>query len=74
MPPELNGVDLDEVATYGVTANNFLADGGGNFATFATIDASSRADGGNDLNALINYLDTFGPVTPPSTDRVNELP
>jgi 5'-nucleotidase len=69
----LNGIALDAGSTYIVTANNFLADGGDNFGTFATITAP-RLDGGNDLEALINYLGTFGPVDPPSTDRVNELP
>lgn len=70
----LNGAALDPGATYMVTANNFLADGGDNFATFAEIDPALRIDGGNDLEALTNYLGTFGPVDPPSTDRVNELP
>jgi 5'-nucleotidase len=70
----LNGVSLDLGATYMVTANNFLADGGDNFDTFATIDPSLRLDGGNDLEALVNYLGTFSPVAPPPTDRVNELP
>lgn len=69
----LNGVPLDPSATYMVTVNNFLADGGDNFTTFATITAP-RLDGGNDLQALINYLGAFSPVSPPSTDRVNELP
>ena len=71
---QLNGVALNPAATYIVTTNNFLADGGDNFATFATIDPSTRLDGGNDLEALTNYLGTFSPVAPPSTDRVNELP
>ncbi len=70
---QLNGVALDLNTTYNVTANNFLADGGDNFTTFSTITAP-RLDGGNDLLALINYLGTFSPVAPPSTDRVNELP
>jgi 5'-nucleotidase len=70
---QLNGIPLDPAATYMVTANNFLADGGDNFGTFATITAP-RLDGGNDLLALVNYLGTFSPVSPPSTDRVNELP
>jgi len=69
----LNGVPLDPAASYNVTVNNFLADGGDNFGTFATITAP-RLDGGNDLLALINYLGTFSPVAPPSTDRVTELP
>jgi 5'-nucleotidase len=70
---ELDGVPLDMVTTYQVAVNNFLADGGDNFATFATITAP-RLDGGNDLLALVNYLGTFSPVAPPPTDRVNELP
>jgi len=70
---KLNGVPLDPAATYMVTVNNFLADGGDNFATFATV-TGARLDGGNDLLALINYLGTYSPVSPPSTDRVNELP
>ena len=70
---QLNGVALDPAATYMVTVNNFLADGGDNFATFATVTAP-RIDGGNDLEALINYLGAFSPVAPPSIDRANELP
>jgi 5'-nucleotidase len=70
---KLNGVALDPTGSYAVTVNNFLADGGDNFTTFGTITAP-RLDGGNDLLALINYLGTFSPVSPPSTDRVNELP
>lgn len=69
----LNGEALDPAATYGVTVNNFLADGGDNFDTLGTI-TTPRLDGGNDLEALVNYLGTFSPVAPPSTDRVNELP
>ena len=70
---ELEGDPLDPAATYIVTANSFLADGGDNFNTFATIDPASRLDGGNDLQSLANYLGTFSPVDPPSADRVNEL-
>ncbi len=69
---QLNGVPLDPAATYNVTVNSFLADGGDNFTTLGTI-TTPRLDGGNDLNALTNYLGTFSPVAPPSTDRVNEL-
>jgi len=70
---KLNGVDLDPAATYMVTVNNFLADGGDNFTTFGTITAP-RLDGGNDLQALVNYFGAYSPISPPSTDRVNELP
>ncbi len=64
----LNGVALDPAATYQVTVNNFLADGGDNVSTFATIDPSLRVDGGNDLGALVNYFVALSPVAPPSTD------
>ena len=70
---KLNGVALNPAGTYMVTVNNFLADGGDNFTVFNTIGAP-KLDGGNDLLALVNYLGTFSPVAPPSTDRVNELP
>ena len=69
----LNGVPLDPAATYLVTVNNFLADGGDNFTTFGTV-AGPRLDGGNDLQAFLNYLGAFSPVSPPSRDRVTELP
>lgn len=71
---QLRGLSLDPTASYLVTVNNFLADGGDNFGSFATVDPAARIDGGNDLDALVNYLGTFGPVAPPSTDRVSELP
>ena len=71
---ELNGDALDLGATYIVTVNNFLAEGGDNFTTFPTINPALMLDGGNDLQALANYLAAFSPVAPPSTDRVNELP
>ena len=69
---KLNGVSLNATGTYIVTVNSFLSDGGDNFGTFATV-TSPKIDGGLDLEALINYLGTFSPVAPPSTDRANEL-
>ena len=69
---KLSGVNLNPLGAYIVTVNSFLADGGDNFDTFGMV-TSPRIDGGIDLQALINYLGTFGPVAPPNTDRVNEL-
>ena len=40
--------------------------------TFKTV-SGPRIDGGNDLEALVNYLGTFSPVAPPGTGRVNEM-
>jgi 5'-nucleotidase len=70
----LDGVAIDPAGTYSVTVNNFLADGGDNFTTFRQIPASERIGGGEDLDALIDYLGDQSPVAPPGTDRVNELP
>jgi 5'-nucleotidase len=69
----LNGVPIDPASTYTVTVNSFLSDGGDNFTTFGTITAP-KLDGGVDLQALVDYLGAFSPVSPPGTDRVNELP
>jgi len=70
----LNGVPLDPNATYNVTVNNFLADGGDNFVTFRDVDPALRIGGGIDLDELVNYLGSEGPIEPPGTDRVTELP
>jgi hypothetical protein len=69
----LNSLPLNPTGTYIVTVNSFLSGGGDNFSTFGTV-TSPKIDGGSDLEALTNYLGTFAPVAPPSTDRVNELP
>jgi 5'-nucleotidase len=71
---KLNGVNLIPGAAYFVTVNSFVAAGGDNFSTFATLDPATGIDGGVDLQALVDYLGSFSPVAPPSTDRVNELP
>jgi 5'-nucleotidase len=71
---KLNGVNLIPGAAYFVTVNSFVAAGGDNFSTFATLDPATGIDGGVDLQALVDYLGSFSPVAPPNTDRVNELP
>jgi 5'-nucleotidase len=70
----LNGVPLDSNATYIVTVNNFLADGGDNFVTFRQVNPALRIGGGIDLDELVNYLGSEGPIAPPGINRVNELP
>ncbi|MBK9926601.1 MAG: bifunctional metallophosphatase/5'-nucleotidase [Anaerolineales bacterium] len=71
---QLNGVPLDLNATYYVTVNNFLADGGDNFTTFNQVSPALRVGGGIDLDELNRYLSSEGPIDPPGTNRVNELP
>jgi 5'-nucleotidase len=68
----LHGVPLDPGATYQVTANSFLAGGGDNFDAFTATPGPS-IDGGNDLDAMLNYFAAFSPIAPPATSRINEL-
>jgi 2',3'-cyclic-nucleotide 2'-phosphodiesterase (5'-nucleotidase family) len=63
----LDGAVLDAAATYRVTTNNFLADGGDGFTVFT--EGTNRAGGGDDLVALTDYLGAFSPVSPPA-DRI----
>lgn len=69
---KLNGVVLDLAATYRVTANTFLADGGDGFITFA--QGTNRLGGGDDIVALTDYLGANSPIAPPGVDRATELP
>jgi 5'-nucleotidase len=69
----LGGVPLDPAATYQVTVNNFLVDGGDNFTVFAQVDPALRVGGGIDLDAFEAYLGEFSPVSSPGIDRVTEL-
>jgi 5'-nucleotidase len=49
-----NGAPLDKSATYTVTVNSFLADGGDNFTVLKS--GTNRVGGPVDLDALIAYL------------------
>ena len=69
----LDGVPIDPAATYRVTVNNFLVDGGDNFTVFREIDPSLRVGGGEDLAAFEAYFAANSPVAPPGIDRVTEL-
>ena len=71
---ELGGAPLADDRTYIVTTNQFVADGGDNFTVFRQISSEDRIGGGIDLDALNAYLDEEGPIDPPGTNRVNELP
>jgi len=71
---KLNNIPLEAAGSYLVTVNSFIAGGGDNFDTFQASGGESGQDGGGDLDAIVDYLSAFGPVAPPPTDRVNELP
>ena len=69
----LNGLAVNPAATYQVTLNNFLADGGDNFVSLRTISPALRVGGGEDLAQLVAFFEANSPVAPPPTTRVAEL-
>jgi 2',3'-cyclic-nucleotide 2'-phosphodiesterase (5'-nucleotidase family) len=68
----LNGTPIDPNASYRVTVNSFLADGGDGFAAFTL--GTDRTGGGVDLDAFTAYLGANAPVAPPAGNRVTPLP
>ncbi len=64
----LNGVPIDPAATYRVSVNNFLADGGDGFSTFTS--GTDRTGGVVDLDAFTGYLSANPGIAPPATDRI----
>ena len=72
----INGVPLDTAATYRVTTNNFLADGGDGFQSLrAGTNRTSLPD--FDVDSLVRYLEptlTGAPIGPPPTNRITVVP
>ena len=54
----LDGVTVDPSASYRVTVNSFLADGGDGFTTFA--QGTSRLGGDLDIDAFRAEIDSLG--------------
>ncbi|HET7691107.1 MAG TPA: bifunctional metallophosphatase/5'-nucleotidase [Nocardioidaceae bacterium] len=65
----INGVPLDPSATYRVTVNNFLADGGDSFSVFR--NGTNRYVGEIDLDAFARYVEHLGTVNPGPQNRIN---
>ena len=65
----INGVPVDPAATYRVTVNSFLADGGDGFTVLK--EGTERTGGEIDLDALVAYFSTASPVAPGPQDRIN---
>ncbi len=69
---KLNGVTIDPNATYRVTVNSFLADGGDGFAVLR--EGTNRLGGAVDTDALEAYFAAHSPVSPVLTPRITILP
>lgn len=69
---KINGVTIDPNATYRVTVNSFLADGGDNFAVLR--QGTNRLGGAVDLDALSDYFAAHSPVAPGPQNRITQVP
>jgi 5'-nucleotidase len=69
---QLNGVTLMPSATYRVTVNNLLADGGANFYAFR--QGTNRLVGPPDLDATIAYLAKHPSIAPIQPHRISVIP
>jgi 5'-nucleotidase len=68
----LNGVPIDPAATYRVTTNDFLANGGDGF-TLLTRGTGRTTAPGFDVDALVGYLGAGAPVAPGPANRITRL-
>lgn len=68
----INGVPIDPAATYRVTVNNFLADGGDGYSVFR--NGTNRYVGEIDLDAFARYIESVGTVNPGPQNRITLVP
>jgi 5'-nucleotidase len=68
----INGAAIDPNATYRVTVNSFLADGGDNFSVLK--QGTNRLGGAVDTDALEAYFKSFSPVAPGPQNRITVVP
>ncbi|HEX2990338.1 MAG TPA: bifunctional metallophosphatase/5'-nucleotidase [Anaerolineales bacterium] len=68
----INGVPIDPSASYRVTVNSFLADGGDGFAVL--LQGTDRLGGEVDLDALVTYFENNSPVAPGPQNRITLIP
>ncbi len=69
---KINGVTVDPNASYRVTVNSFLADGGDNFLVLKL--GTDRLGGEVDTDAFEKYLAANSPVAPGPHDRITQIP
>ena len=62
----------DASKAYRIVTNNFLSDGGDNFAAFK--NGTGKFFGGLDIDAFAKYLPTVSPYSPLLPNRITQLP
>jgi 5'-nucleotidase len=68
----LNGVVVDPGASYRVTVNSFLADGGDSFPIL--VQGTNRLGGAVDIDAFEAYFAANSPVAPGPQNRITQIP
>jgi 5'-nucleotidase len=68
----LNGTPIDPAASYRVTTNDFLANGGDGFTKLALNSERTTAPG-FDIDALVGYLGAGEPVAPGPANRITRI-
>jgi 5'-nucleotidase len=68
----IGGAPIDLGASYRVTVNSFLADGGDGFSVL--IAGTDRLGGDIDLDALVAYFEANSPVDPGPQNRITQVP
>ena len=71
----IGGVAVDPAASYRITVNSFLAEGGDKFTVLAA--GTDRLGGAVDTDALEDYISpslSGAPVAPPALDRISVVP
>ena len=68
----INGTPINPTATYRITVNSFLADGGDNFTVLRS--GTNRLGGAVDTDALEAYFKVSSPVAPGPQDRITLVP
>jgi 5'-nucleotidase len=68
----INGVPIDPNASYRVTVNSFLADGGDGFTVL--LQGTDRLGGEVDLDALVTYFGNNSPIAPGPQNRIIQIP
>ncbi len=67
----INGTPISPMATYRVTVNNFLADGGDGFSVLR--EGTNRLGGVVDTDAFAAYLGDNSPLSPTPRNRITRL-
>ncbi|MGL4306815.1 MAG: bifunctional metallophosphatase/5'-nucleotidase [Mycobacteriaceae bacterium] len=67
----LNGIPLDLAASYRVTVNSFLAEGGDGFTTFTA--GRDSVGSGIDTDALVAYINSANPIVAPDAHHISVI-